>query len=58
MAKIYKVSQVARLPVNGAELSGQVRQQAEDTLKDFPGKLNFQEPKKDEKFVIVVEQTG
>ena len=65
-------NEVAKLPVDGAESSGQVYEMAEEIIRQEPGTLSFEKTEKtppesagvrsviikNKKYIIVVEQTG
>ena len=58
IAKIYKISEVAEIPVNGADSPDVIKADIEEIARKFPEKLRFREPKKDEKFRVEIEQVG
>jgi hypothetical protein len=56
-AKIYRISEVATMTVDSRNLDT-VKDDIKSTAEKFPEKLNFVKPKKDESFIVQVEQVG
>jgi hypothetical protein len=57
-AKIYRVSEVAEIPIDGTDDMESVRKNVLETAAKFPGKLDFKKPEKNEKIIVQIEQVG